>query len=78
MSKAWPAPLGPLQEDAIDRLKALDGWLAAQASEEPSENIHDLLTHVVDEISGTCFAVQKAMSGEIPKTAVTATQSQSQ
>jgi uncharacterized alpha-E superfamily protein len=78
MLRAWPEPVGPLQALAIERIRALEVWLQGQESNDLPENIHELLTHVIDEVSLTCAAVQRAMSGEIPKTATTFTAFQSQ
>jgi len=78
MAKAWPEARGPLQESAIHRVHELDKWFSAQECEDPPEDIHALLTHVVDEVSAACMAVQQAMSGETPKTVATAANAEAQ
>jgi len=49
---------------AIEALERLDRWFEGQERASLPASIHDLLTHVVDEISVVCGAVQKNISGE--------------
>ncbi len=47
----------------LERLRALDAWLARSAAARSPEGMHDLLTHVVDETSGICDTVGREMFG---------------
>jgi len=60
--RIWPdsGVAGP----AVERLAALDAWLGEREAEALSVNVHDLLTHVVDQVSAVCGEVQQAMAGE--------------
>lgn len=49
---------------AIEILAGLDAWLGEKALAPLPTSIHELLTHVVDEISRVCAAVQRNISGE--------------
>jgi uncharacterized alpha-E superfamily protein len=63
MRRIWPAPVPAMGRAPLDRLVALDTWLEAQQDDVVSSSIHDLLTHVVDEIALTCREVRHGMSG---------------
>ena len=47
----------------LERLRALDAWLARSAASRTPEGMHDLLTYVVDETSGICETVGREMFG---------------
>lgn len=48
---------------AMERMVALDRWLGEQEQESMPTSIHDLLTHVVDEVSVVCGEVQQGLTG---------------
>jgi uncharacterized alpha-E superfamily protein len=60
--RIWPEAEAAAGAPAVDRLRALDRWLGEQR-ENPSPSIHDLLTHVVDEVSQVCQTIGTCMSG---------------
>ena len=62
--------------NAIQILSGLDAWLGEKALAPLPNSIHELLTHVVDEISRICAAVQQNISGE--RAVVRAAQAQAQ
>jgi uncharacterized alpha-E superfamily protein len=76
MERIWSEDAGTDVAHAIDITKALDDWLVEQERASLPASIHVLLTHVVDEISRICGAVQQNISGEI--TPPRAVQAQSQ
>jgi uncharacterized alpha-E superfamily protein len=47
---------------SLERLRVLDTWVAAR-EREPVANIHDLLTHVVDEVHEICGTLGKELLG---------------
>jgi uncharacterized alpha-E superfamily protein len=63
MHRMWPDASAIVGAPAVQRLAALDSWLAAQAHSPPA-SIHDLLTHVVDEVGQVCEAVQQGLAGD--------------
>ena len=74
----WPpqAEAGPAR-DSHARLTALEAWLDRQALAFAPEEIHELLTHVVDETALVCAAIGKEIQGP-PRPQQPAAQSQSQ
>ena len=66
MHRLWPEGEPALGTPALARVTALDAWLAQQSRTVPT-SIHDLLTHVVDEVSTACEEVQQGLSGETPR-----------
>jgi uncharacterized alpha-E superfamily protein len=60
--RIWPEAEAVVGARAVERLRALDRWLGEQ-QRTPTDSIHDLLTHIVDEVSFVCHAVQECMSG---------------
>jgi uncharacterized alpha-E superfamily protein len=64
MRKIWADGPGADAARAVEILERLDGWFEEQERASLPTSIHDLLTHVVDEISRTCGAVQKNIAGE--------------
>ena len=59
-----PAPAAA----AIRRMEALDLWLGEQDDDQewlPTSSLHDLLTHVVDEVSLVCGEVQQGLTGAV-------------
>lgn len=63
MHRLWPDGESAVGAPALERMKALDAWLGQQSRALPP-SIHDLLTHVVDEVSTACGEVQNGLSGE--------------
>jgi uncharacterized alpha-E superfamily protein len=63
MRRIWPgrAAVGALA--AMARMEALDAWLVSETESAP-EDIHTLLTHVVDEVSQVCQDVQQGIEGQ--------------
>jgi uncharacterized alpha-E superfamily protein len=47
---------------SLERLRVLDTWVADRTT-EPGGNVHDLLTHVVDEVSEICGTLGKELLG---------------
>lgn len=45
------------------RLAALHAWLAERAPEELSGDVHEILTHVVDEVHAICSAIASELLG---------------
>jgi hypothetical protein len=68
--RVWPGAEAAMGARAIERLAALDAWLGEQQA-SPNPSIHDLLTHVVDEVSQVCQDVHECMSGasSVPRVA---------
>jgi uncharacterized alpha-E superfamily protein len=65
MRRIWPAELAAIGGAPLARLAALDAWLGERKPElelQPA-SIHDLLTHVVDEVGLVCSEARHAMSG---------------
>ncbi len=48
------------------RLQALDAWVTAQADRGADGDIHEMLTHVVDEIAAICSALSRELLGVGP------------
>jgi uncharacterized alpha-E superfamily protein len=64
MRKIW-AELDPtVAGQGLERLAALDSWLEQRAQEPLPADVHELLTHVVDQVSLICGTVQQAMAGD--------------
>jgi len=47
---------------SLERLRVLDTWVAARAK-EPFASVHDLLTHVVDEVHAICGTLGRELLG---------------
>jgi uncharacterized alpha-E superfamily protein len=62
--RIWPEPSPLIRAEALERLVALDTWLEEQQDDLLPQRIHDLLTHVVDEVGLVCAAVRGGISGE--------------
>jgi len=60
-ARVWPEAEAVVGARAAERLRTLDRWLEEQ-HRAPTASIHDLLTHVVDEVSLVCQTVQECMS----------------
>jgi uncharacterized alpha-E superfamily protein len=63
MRRIWPAPAAAAAQAPLRRMAALDAWLERQQNDLVASSIHDLLTHVVDEVALTCGEVRHGMSG---------------
>ena len=63
MRRIWPAPAAVTAQAPLRRMAALDAWLERQQDGLVAASIHDLLTHVVDEVALTCSEVRHGMSG---------------
>jgi len=48
---------------ALERLRVLDTWVAARRNEPLSSGLHELLTHVVDEVHGICETIGRELLG---------------
>ena len=48
---------------SLERLRVLDTWVAARESEPLGASVHDLLTHVVDEVHEICGTLGKELLG---------------
>jgi hypothetical protein len=49
---------------ALERLRVLDAWVAARKGESlAGAAVHDLLTHVVDEVHAICHMLAKELLG---------------
>ena len=48
---------------SLERLRILDTWVAARHSEPIAANVHELLTHVVDEVHEICGTLGKELLG---------------
>jgi uncharacterized alpha-E superfamily protein len=58
---------------SLERLRVLDAWVSARSSEPfSSSGVHDLLTHVVDEVHEICETVGRELLGAAPPAAATA------
>jgi uncharacterized alpha-E superfamily protein len=60
--RVWHEAEAVVGARALNRLQALDRWLADH-QEKPNASIHDLLTHIVDQVSLVCQDVQDCLSG---------------
>jgi uncharacterized alpha-E superfamily protein len=69
MRRVWPEPGAVVGRVPLARLTALDDWLGTQKDRVQPSSIHDLLTHVVDQIALACGEVRDAMSGVVPASA---------
>jgi uncharacterized alpha-E superfamily protein len=64
MRRIWPLPAAAPAQTPLRRLAALDAWLEQRQQDElVASSIHDLLTHVVDEIALLCGEVRTGMLG---------------
>ena len=63
MRRIWPAELASIGGAPLARLAALDDWLGERKLDLQPSSIHDLLTHVVDEVGLCCSEARHAMSG---------------
>jgi uncharacterized alpha-E superfamily protein len=63
MRRIWPAPADGVGREAVGRLTALEAWLTGRKDDVQPSSIHDLLTHVVDEVAQTCVEARHGMSG---------------
>src|SRR5215471_290020 len=59
MQRIWSESDSTDGAHAIERLAGLDAWLGDKSQAALPRSIHELLTHVVDEISRVCVAVQQ-------------------
>jgi uncharacterized alpha-E superfamily protein len=64
--------------ESAGRLGALCAWLRARALDPLPDDIHELLTHVVDEIGAVCNALSTELFGYGPASTQSQSQSQSQ
>jgi hypothetical protein len=49
---------------SLEQLRVLDAWVAARAAEPlVGPSVHDLLTHVVDEVQEICGLLGKELLG---------------
>jgi uncharacterized alpha-E superfamily protein len=48
---------------SLERLRVLDTWVAAREAEPLGASVHDLLTHVVDEVHEICGTLGKELLG---------------
>ncbi|MES3035544.1 MAG: alpha-E domain-containing protein [Gemmatimonadota bacterium] len=66
------AVIRPPHEDGLPggesqaRLDALDAWLTGHAAIPEGGDIHQLLTHVVDEIAAICNGLSRELFGQVP------------
>ena len=63
MRRIWPGDAAPAALTAMERMRDLDEWLGAHQTGTMSDDIHGLLTHVVDEVSAVCQEVQSGIAG---------------
>jgi uncharacterized alpha-E superfamily protein len=63
MRRIWPGAASDGALDAIERMAALDAWIVKETNEPAPDDIHPLLTHVVDQVSLVCQAVQHGITG---------------
>jgi uncharacterized alpha-E superfamily protein len=63
MRRIWPAELAAIGGAPLARMAALDAWLGERKDDIEAASIHDLLTHVVDEVALVCSEARHAMSG---------------
>ena len=64
MERLWADAESTDSARAIETMAGLDAWLGDRALAPMPPSIHELLTHVVDEISVVCGAVQHNIFGE--------------
>jgi uncharacterized alpha-E superfamily protein len=67
MGRIWSEAEGGVAADQIDglrQLQELDDWLNDQHRLSTTPSIHELLTHVVDEIAAICAAIHYNIAGE--------------
>ncbi|HVZ72465.1 MAG TPA: alpha-E domain-containing protein [Polyangia bacterium] len=64
MRRIWPDSSG-VGRAPLARLTALDAWLAERQHDVQPSSIHDLLTHVVDEVAFACVDVRDGISGVV-------------
>jgi uncharacterized alpha-E superfamily protein len=69
MRRIWPAELAAIGGAPLARLAALDEWLGDRKRDLLPTSIHDLLTHVVDEVAVVCSEARHALSGATAATA---------
>ena len=50
----------------LARLTALDHWLDDQEKQEIPQDVHALLTHLIDETSIACVDLQNGLEGDAP------------
>ena len=48
---------------SLEQLRILDGWVSARAKEPLAGGVHDLLTHVVDEVHEICGLLGRELLG---------------
>jgi uncharacterized alpha-E superfamily protein len=63
MRRIWPAPAAVPAQAPLRRLAALDAWLERQQDGLVASSIHDLLTHVVDEVGLICSEARHGLLG---------------
>jgi uncharacterized alpha-E superfamily protein len=63
MRRIWPAELAAIGGAPLARLASLDEWLGERKRDLLPSSIHELLTHVVDEVALVCSEARHAMSG---------------
>jgi len=68
--RIWPEQLASIGGAPLARLAALDDWLGERKHDLLPSSIHDLLTHVVDEVALVCSETRQAISGAaiVPET----------
>jgi len=64
MERLWSDADSTDSARAIEMMAGLDAWLGEKSQAPIPRSIHELLTHVVDEISQVCGAVQHNIFGE--------------
>jgi uncharacterized alpha-E superfamily protein len=64
MERLWSDADSTDSARAIETMAGLDAWLGEKSLAPMPRSIHELLTHVVDEISVVCGAVQHNILGE--------------
>jgi uncharacterized alpha-E superfamily protein len=64
MRRIWPNPSSLIRAEALDRLVLLETWLSEQQDDLAPARIHELLTHVVDEVGAVCAVVRRGIAGE--------------
>ena len=78
LRRVWPERTRAVEATTVERLEALERALLDHERQGLSTSIHELLTHVVDEASAMCVAVQQGMAGDEPAQTQSQTQSQTQ
>ena len=64
MRDIWGDEASTDAANAIEVLASLDAWLERARARAAAASIHDLLTHVIDEIARVCGAIQQNIFGE--------------